>query len=186
MIPQHMSETNEHPTPVEIVEASRAVLGGIDLDPATCEEFNRRVGATRIHTIRDNGLAHEWRGRVFLNPPGGKYNRKLEPITKGPGISSAALWWAKLLKEYESCRVTSAIFVCFSLSVFRTAQAMQVKPPYCFPFVVPRERLAFKGDQPSHDNAIVFLPRPMFGKSQYDADCERFEKVFSDFGEVRL
>ncbi len=56
-------------SPPEVVDAVRDVLGRIDLDPASCDVANTVVRATRIYTIADDGLAHPWRGTVFLNPP---------------------------------------------------------------------------------------------------------------------
>jgi ParB family chromosome partitioning protein len=56
-------------TPPEYVEAARRVLGEIDLDPATHPAAQRDIRAHRFFTRQDDGLAHEWRGRVWLNPP---------------------------------------------------------------------------------------------------------------------
>jgi len=56
-------------TPKAIVDATRQVLGRIDLDPASCLQANAVVQAKRYHTIKDDGLKQPWRGRVFLNPP---------------------------------------------------------------------------------------------------------------------
>lgn len=58
------SRTNEWLTPPEILRA----LGEFDLDP--CAPVKRPWSIARHHfTIEDNGLAHEWFGRVWLNPP---------------------------------------------------------------------------------------------------------------------
>ena len=56
-------------TPARYIEAARGVMGGIDLDPATSALANQTVRAARIFTREDDGLAHDWQGRVWLNPP---------------------------------------------------------------------------------------------------------------------
>lgn len=78
-----MTETNEWYTPPEIIEKARAVLGGFDLDPASCAEANEAIQAVRYLTEADDGLAHEWHGRVWLNPPYGRIAGKfVEHLTR--------------------------------------------------------------------------------------------------------
>jgi hypothetical protein len=67
--PNAYTGENEWFTELKYLERARSALGEIDLDPASCEEAQRSVRATRYFTKADDGLAHEWHGRVYLNPP---------------------------------------------------------------------------------------------------------------------
>jgi hypothetical protein len=60
--------TDEWLTPPEIIKS----LGVFDLDP--CSPINRPWDtAIQHYTIVDDGLMSPWFGRVWLNPPYGKY-----------------------------------------------------------------------------------------------------------------
>lgn len=63
------SGNNEWYTPKEFIEAATAVMGGIDLDPASSEIANKTVNAKQFYTVEDNGLEKPWFGNVWLNPP---------------------------------------------------------------------------------------------------------------------
>lgn len=56
-------------TPPQYVEAARAVLGSIDCDPASSAVAQVTVQAKTYYTEQDNGLARDWVGNVWLNPP---------------------------------------------------------------------------------------------------------------------
>jgi len=81
-------------TPARYLEAARAVLGSIDLDPASSPVANRRVKAAAIYTADDDGLSKDWPGRVWLNPPysgiAGDFIARLVEQFKA-GITTAAV-----------------------------------------------------------------------------------------------
>lgn len=206
-IAQHSSETAEHYTPAEIVNAARLVLGGIDLDPASCTLANEVVKAAAFYGpggLGPDGLVEPWCGRVFLNPPGGR-------APKGFGTSSnAALWWATLAEAWRTGEVETAIFVGFTLEILRSAQSLDVLQPIDFPLCVPKSRIAFDtlgdvrtdnhdGDptlykiaqgrvgssQPTHANVIVYLPPKVEG-TNVQGSARAFVDAFSPLGKVRI
>jgi hypothetical protein len=192
---EHSSESNEFYTPPAIVEAARATMGGIDLDPASCEEANEVVQARCYYLAR--GLELSWRrdvdhnlalgstlgnpgapARVFLNPPGGKVGKR----------SSAVVWWEKLCREWQAGNVEQAVFICFNLEVLNTTQA---SPLACldFPICYFRQRPRFwppgtppelrgKSGSPKYPGCAVYLP---LGSN---AGVARFGALFSPLGRV--
>jgi len=99
------SESNEWYTPALYVEAARRALGGFDLDPASSAEANAVIQAARYFTEQDDGLAHDWKGRVWLNPPYGRL---------------AGSFIAKLASEYEAGHTTGAVTLIASSATSTT------------------------------------------------------------------
>ena len=107
----------EYYTPAPIVELARDVMGGIDLDPASCEVANRMlVRATKYFDIAQDGLSQRWGGRIWLNPPykRGLIDKFIEKLvieyTANPfGTEAIVLtnnstetYWYHMLSEYAS------------------------------------------------------------------------------------
>lgn len=89
------SGNNEWYTPERYIELARAVLGEIDLDPASCEYANRTVRAARYFSEENDGLCQEWCGRVWMNPP---YSADL-----------VGKFTQKFVEEYDAGRISEGI-----------------------------------------------------------------------------
>lgn len=126
---RHSMDSPEWYTPLPFIEAAREVMGGIDLDPASHEEANRNVKATRYLTEQDNGLTCQWHGRIFLNPPGGFVNE----------------FWFRLLHEFQAAHVSEAVWIGYSLEQLQTIQAKAGSrlTPLHFPTMFTAKRIAF-------------------------------------------
>lgn len=87
-------DNDEWCTPADVIALARELMGDIDLDPASNDLAQRVVQASSYHTRISDGLIHNWRGRVWLNPP---YSYpQVERFTQ------------KLIQEYERGNVTQA------------------------------------------------------------------------------
>lgn len=157
------SGENEWYTPPEYIEAAREVLSDIDLDPASNPKANEWIRAARIHTRGDNGLAYNWRGRVWMNPP---YAQPL--ITE---------FCEKVVEEYRAGRVTEAIVLVNNATETRWFQAMaRSASSVCF----PKGRIRYfdatgkPANTPLQGQAFVY-----FGKNP-----NGFRDVFERFGVV--
>lgn len=140
------SENNEWFTPLRYLESARAVMGGIDLDPASSEAANLIVGADRIYTLETNGLVQEWSGRIWLNPPYG-------------GL--VAKFAVRLREQFEAGRIQAGILLVNSHPTeTKWFQAMLRRYPVCF----TDHRIDFTNDDPedpgggsTHGSAFVYL-----------------------------
>lgn len=88
---------NQWFTPADVIERARAVLGCIDLDPASHIRAQQIVKAGDFFTEEDDGLAKVWGGNVWLNPPYAQ-----------PAIGHFV---DKLIEETASGRVGAAIML---------------------------------------------------------------------------
>ncbi len=178
-----LSKSDRWFTPVAIVAAVRATLGGIDLDPASEPLANARVGAAMFFDEADNGLTRKWSGRVFLNPPGGVY-------PKGHPLSSKSrtlLFWDKLMEEVDGGRLAGAIFMAFSVNFLASSQGRSRRSGVDFVHCVPRDRIRFDlpdglpGPQPTHANAVIYVPGTEDRTDQFVAAFEHLGGVMRPF-----
>lgn len=108
-------------TPAQYIEAARAVMGGIDLDPASNAHANETIKAAIYFDEKTDGLAQQWSGRVFCNPPYsfpemGQFVDKLCEEFSARNVEQAILltnnntdtkWW------HRAMRISGC--VCFTL-----------------------------------------------------------------------
>lgn len=176
----YQSKSMEHYTPSLLIQAAREVLGGIDLDPASCALANTTVRADRYYSREDDGLSKPWSGRVWLNPPGGRRGC----------ISEAKGWWVRLARDYAAGDVTSALFLGFNMQLLQTAQVCRPRPaslPSDHPLCLFSRRIRFlrgteegqlkPGNTCTFASVLVYLP----DRSDRGA-VERFRRVFAPFG----
>jgi phage N-6-adenine-methyltransferase len=156
-------------TPSHIIEAAAAVMGTIDLDPATSDAQQARaaVKATRYFTIENNGLNKPWNGRVFLNPP---YAR-----------GWVDQFVAKMVAAYRTGELQQGILLTNSATETKWWQhAARHCNALCFPkgrvrFLKVKDGALTRGKSaPSHPHSILY----------FGAEVARFAQVFSTMGLV--
>ena len=157
------SGNNEWYTPVAIIEAARNVLGTIDVDPASNEIAQKHIQAKTFYTQENSGLAHEWFGNVWLNPP-----YAIKELT--PFIN-------KFLIELEKDNIKNAIVLTNNATETKWGQALLNKATLiCF----PKGRIRFldstgrEKQTPLQGQMITF-----FGSNEY-----AFIETFRTFGLV--
>lgn len=156
----HNSGNNEWYTPEEYIESARVTMGVIELDPATSDEANQVVRAQMYYTAEDDGLAQEWHGKVWMNPP---YASDL-----------VGRFADKLIGHYEAGQVGEAIVLVNNATETQWFQSLaRCASAICF----PARRVKFWSPdggvgQPLQGQAVLYL-----GHAPQD-----FEQNFACFG----
>lgn len=162
LINQTSGETEWY-TPQPIIEAARATMGGIDLDPASSRTANKRVRAkSHIDEFRD-GLTFNWYGKVWLNHPFGRI--------------ANSLWIVKLEFEFTQKKTTQACCITYACTSEKWFQPL-LKRPQCFLF--PRTNYILPDGSVKHGvtkGSVV---------TYYGANLDNFAKHFSSLGTIKV
>lgn len=148
-------------TPADYIEAARQLMGGIDLDPASCEAAQENVRAEYFYTKQDNGLTMPWFGCVWLNPP---YST---PLIRH--------FVAKLIGEHEAGNITEAVILTNNSSDTAWFHDLLSRYPACF----TRGRVQFW--RPDHEDFGARQGQTLF---YLGANVEAFRQIFGQFGQV--
>lgn len=133
------SASDDWPTPQDFFDKVNSELGPLDLDVCASPE---NAKCARYFTKVDDGLAHPWRGKVWMNPPYGR------------GIGA----WMR--KAYESAQ-DGALVVCLVPARTDTAWWHDYAAKGNVRFI--RGRLKFGGhvnSAPFPSALVVFQPNP--------------------------
>lgn len=169
-IPEELttSKDNEWYTPGRYVDAARMVMGGIDLDPASCEKANRVVRAAKYYTKEDNGLQQPWYGRVWMNAPYGR------TTLQGQIMSLQKAFAEKLLREYLSGRINQAVMLSLG-----NPNSTWFQPFFDYPVCNFRGTLHFK--RPDGSTGTFGFPLAFVYLGPHE---DRFIDTFSKFGRI--
>src|SRR5262245_37171149 len=158
------SKTIEWWTPRAYLDLADEVMGGIDLDPASCAAANEIIGAKEFYD--DGGELKSWHGRVWLNPPYGKQTK---------------LFVNRLLYEFKLGHVSQAIVLLNVITLDRS----WFKPLWAFPICFHYGRVKFTSPDVESGKIRDISTPPTGSLFAYLGDNEqRFVDVFSRVGAV--
>lgn len=151
------SATPEWYTPRHVIERVLHLFGEIDLDPCSnAKGAAANVPACDHYTQADDGLAQQWHGRVYMNPPYG---------------DEIGQWTAHLLQAYADGEIDEAIALLPART--DTAWFRPLMAHRCC-FVHGRLRFSESKDSAPFPSVIVYL----------GPDGENFIEYFSDIGTI--
>ena len=147
-------------TPEKYIVSARKVMGSIECDPCTSKLVQELIKASRYYTIDTDGLSHDWKDTIWLNPP---YTAAI--VTK---------FVDKLLGHLATGSVTQAIMLTHNnadTAWFHKAALQSAS--VCF----TRGRVRFYDERgvansPTHGHCFMY-----FGRRQ-----KTFEREFRQYG----
>ena len=161
-------------TPDKYLEAARAVLGVIELDPASSQGAQERIKAKEFYTRHDSCLDHAWKGKVWMNPA----------YTLLPDMTDI------LIRAYRSGDVSEALFMTHTSAIWELwfQVALNACEAACFVNELVqwhpghKDELTLSGlakaANPTYDErgTVIFY----FGKN-----LDKFKEHFEQFGVIK-
>lgn len=147
-----------------IINAVRDFNGGfIDLDPASCLEANKSIGAETIFTKEDDALTKDWFGHIWMNHP---FSRQNNPI-----------WTDYAYQQWRNNpEVLSLINISFSST---SSDWWQLHADRSKAICYPKKRSCYKKKPTDKSGAMKDSSIFYFGNQP-----ERFKKVFQEIHNI--
>lgn len=155
-------------TPQKYLDSAHKVMGGIDTDPASNDEAQKRVKAARYFTVSDDGFNKDWKGRVWLNPPYGVED----------GKALAGKWTMRLIEQFDAGITTEAI-----LLVNAVIDSKWFNVLWRFPMCLTDHRIQF---ELAENSPVDSNTSPIIGSAiiYMGSNITAFIREFSQFGAV--
>lgn len=155
----------ERYTQPHIIEAVRKAMGGITLDPASCEAAQAIVKATHWIGLPNDGKAASWFGNVWVNWP---YSRENNP-----------LWSDKIIEEYV--HNGDVIAICSITWLSGSSNWFQAMHDNCDAYCILNQR-------PRFIDAATMQEMPKAMKDgivwYFGHDVRRFAEALREFGSI--
>jgi hypothetical protein len=181
-IPEHSNYIASAP-PIDFVTASRATMGGIDLDPYSTKLNNTLIGARTIFNLEEQPLSE------ILERDWGPFGKGRTMVFCPNGMDPNRKMLHKLLQEYRQGRVSQAVILVTNSET--AAKAPWIWDlPICIPFRRPRVRWwneeldRFDAYTPPHWGFVVYFPPQ--GGDAFMEGLNSFHAGFSSLGRVVL
>jgi phage N-6-adenine-methyltransferase len=150
-------------TPADYLDCARQVMGEFDLDPASSAIAQEVVRARAYFTAEDDGLAQQWHGRIWCNPP----------------YCDAGKFVDKLLTEFGAGRISQAVLLVNSYTDTRWFHSAAAA---CAAICFTKGRIYFQ--KPDGDR----LEQPAYGSAfiYFGDQLDRFRAAFAGHGLIMI
>jgi DNA N-6-adenine-methyltransferase (Dam) len=153
-------------TPRKYLDAAIAIMGAIDLDPASSQAAQAHVKAKTYFTIEQDGLLQPWTGRVFLNPP------YAMPFIKQ--------FTTKMVESFVAGHMAEGILLTNNAT---DTEWFHLAMNACTGLCLTRGRISFLE---ASDGELTEKPSPTHGQAffYFGPHLETFAKTFREFGTI--